>query len=372
MHLSKKTTYMKDNIYCVILAGGTGSRLWPLSQPSKPKQFIDLLGLGKTMLQQTYDRFRSIIKPENFIVVTLSDFRHYVQEQLPEVPADNILCEPFKRNTAASIAYANELVKQRDSDAVIVVTPSDHLITDGSLFLRSVSKAAEYACEHDQLMAIGIKATRPDTAFGYIQVGDVVDGSDDETAVHSVRTFTEKPNAEMAQTFFDCGDFCWNSGVFVWKLQTIENALRLFLPTTQNLFDILNTLPQSHWNEGVLRHIYEECESTSIDYAVMEKAQNISVSLSSAPWCDLGGWGAVYEQSAGEPLGNATLGGETVIKNSTGCLVHTEPGHVCVVDGLKDYMVVQRNGVTLICPRSNGAKAWTYISDINAEHTPTR
>lgn len=363
---------MSDTIYCTILAGGTGSRLWPLSQPNKPKQFIDLLGLGKTMLQLTYDRFRRIASPENFIVVTLEDYRSFVREQLPELPVENILCEPFKRNTAASIAFANEFAKQKDPEATMVVTPSDHLITDDELFLRSVRKAADYAGKHDQLMAIGIKATRPDTAFGYIQVGDIVDGTDDETAVHSVRTFTEKPNAEMAQIFYDCGDFCWNSGVFVWKLQTIEKALKLFLPTTQNLFDILNTLPVSHWSDGVLRHIYEECENTSIDYGVMEKAQNVAVSLSSAVWSDLGGWGAIYEQGARAPLGNATLGGESVLKNSEGCLIHTEPGHICVVDGLKDYMVIQRNDVTLICPRDNGIKAWTYVSEINAEHSPNK
>lgn len=357
---------MSDNLYCVILAGGTGSRLWPLSRPARPKQFLDILGVGRTMLQLTYERYLKICPPERFVVVTLDEYRPLVEEQLPSVPLANILCEPFKRNTAASIAFAGAFLKQVAKDAIMMVTPSDHLIMDNDVFVSSVLSAADFVQSDDRLMTIGIKAFRPETAYGYIQVGGRLAGSD-ENPVHAVKTFTEKPDADMANTFFECGDFCWNSGVFIWKRETIENALRRYAPTLQQAFDVLDTIPVSRWTDGALRSAYEQVETISVDYAVMEKARNVAVCLTRATWSDIGGWGAIYEQSAKDQAGNAVVNGNAYLKDTTGCLIHAERDKRVVVDGLKDYMVVVRDGVTLICPLSRGAQAWRYASELKAE-----
>lgn len=357
---------MPDNLYCVILAGGTGSRLWPLSRPERPKQFLDILGVGRTMLQLTYDRYRKICPPERFVVVTLEEYRPFVEEQLPDVPLANILCEPFKRNTAASIAFAGAFLKQVARDSTMVVTPADHLIIDNEVFVSSVLSAVDFAQSDDRLMTIGIKAFRPETAYGYIQVGGRLAGSD-ENPVHAVKTFTEKPDADMANTFFECGDFCWNSGVFIWRRETIEAAMRRYAPTLQQAFDVLDTMPVSRWTDGALRSAYEQVETISVDYAVMEKARNVVVCLTRATWSDIGGWGAIYEQSAKDQSGNAVVNGNAFLKDAEGCLIHADRKDRVVVDGLKDYMVVVRDGVTLVCPRSRGAQAWRYASELRAE-----
>ncbi len=352
--------------FCVILAGGTGTRLWPLSQESKPKQFIDLAGVGRTMLQLTYSRFLPLCGADHFVVVTLAGYRALVEEQLPDVPRENILCEPFKRNTAAAISLAAAFIKQKDPEAIMVVTPSDHLILNNDAFIATVHDAVEYAAENRDIVTIGIKASRPETAYGYIQVGgDALNAR--SGSVKAVKTFTEKPDAEMAQLFFDCGDFCWNSGVFVWRCDVIESAMRQFMPTVQTPFDALDALPASKWGDDVLRSVYDQCETISVDYAVLEKARNVVVCLSSALWSDIGGWGAIYEQSAKDSKGNAVVSGNALLKEASGCLVNVDAGSVCVIEGLRDYMVVQRAGVTLVCPRDSGASAWRYASEIKAE-----
>ena len=352
--------------FCVILAGGTGTRLWPLSQEYKPKQFLDLAGVGRTMLQLTYDRFRPIFTPDRFIVVTLAAYRHIVEEQLPDVPRDHILCEPFKRNTAAAISFAASLVKQVDPMSTMVVTPSDHLILNDEVFVATVNEAVEYAASNPDIVTIGIKASRPETAYGYIQVGDKAPDAKRDT-VRSVKTFTENPNAEMAQLFFDCGDFCWNSGVFVWRTEVIEHAMRKFMPSVLSPFDALDALPVSKWDDDVIRSVYEQCDTISVDYAVLEKAQNVVVCMTSALWSDLGGWGSIYDQNVKDSNGNAVVSGNALLKDTSGCLVHVDGGSVCVVEGLKDYMVIQRAGVTLVCPRARGESVWRYASEIKAE-----
>lgn len=355
---------MTSSVYCIILAGGTGSRLWPLSRPARPKQFLDLVGVGRSMLQLTYERFRAICPPERFIVVTLDDYVSFVREQLPDVPPGNILCEPFKRNTAAAIAYAGAFLKQTAPDAVMVVTPSDHLVLDNGVFVSSVAAAVDYVESNDVLMTIGIKAFRPETSYGYIQVGDII--IDGDNPIRQVKTFTEKPDAEMANTFFEVGDFYWNSGVFVWRRPTIEQSMRAHMPTVQMGFDVLDLMPSVRWAGGPLRDVYERIETISIDYAVMEKASNVAVCLTRAAWSDVGAWGSVYEQTGKDARGNAVVNGNAYMKDAEGCLVHADRSELVVVDGLKDYLVVERDGVTLICPRSHGASAWRYASEIKA------
>ncbi|MCQ7926392.1 mannose-1-phosphate guanylyltransferase, partial [Salmonella enterica] len=317
------------------------------------------------MLQLTYDRFLPICQPDHFIVVTVADYRNLVAEQLPEVPWGNILCEPFKRNTAAAISFAAQYIGSIEPDATMVVTPSDHLILNPEAFVATVDSAVAYAQGNHDIVTIGVKASRPETAYGYIQVGDSVDDASPE--VHKVKTFTEKPNADMAQVFFDCGDFCWNSGVFVWRRDVIVKAMREHMPAVQSAFDMLPLNSHGDWTDDAIRAVYEQCETISVDYAVLEKARNVVVCLTSALWSDIGGWGALYEQRQKDQEGNAVVGGEALLKGSSGCLVRVDDGCVCVVDGLKDYMVVQSEGVVLVCPRERGAAVWHYLSEIKAD-----
>lgn len=363
----QKRESMEANIYCVIMAGGKGNRLWPLSQTMIPKQFLDLVGVGKTILQMTYERFRTICSPEHFVVVTNESYLSLVKAQLPELPEKNILCEPFRRNTSACIAYANAFIKQQDKDAITIVTPSDHLILNESLFVESVKTAASYAEKNQSLVTIGVKAYKPETAFGYIQIGDSI--GKEYPMLNKVKTFTEKPNAEMAQVFYECGDFCWNTGVFVWSVAAIEREMTKYLPNVQSQFDILDALPVSHWTREAVERAYEECENISIDYGVMEKARNVYVQQTDAAWSDLGSWDALYEQGRKDKKGNAVLSGKAIIQKSEECLVHVDANRFCILEGLKDYMVVERGDVLIICPKSSGNSSWKYAADIKLKLT---
>ena len=355
-----------SNIYCVIMAGGRGSRLWPVSRSAKPKQFLDLINVGRTMLQLTYDRFCALCPPDHIIVVTNDDYLSYVIDQLPELPRKNILCEPIRRNTGPCIAFATSYIKQLCPDAVMVVTPADHYIINEDLFNNSVRAALSYAERSDDLVTIGVTASRPETAFGYIQVGEPIKGK--EKNLFSVKTFTEKPNAEMAKVFYDCGEFCWNSGVFCWSVRTISEAIRMHMHNVKRLFEALDNLPISHWTHDILARIYEDCEQISIDYGVMEKAQNVAVELTEAAWTDLGAWDAIYESSEKDKHNNIVIGNKSVIKNSKGCLVHVSHNKTFIIDGLKDYMIVERGNVTLICPRANARNTWNYSADTTDHH----
>ncbi len=344
------------------MAGGTGTRLWPISQSSLPKQFIDLAGVGRTMLQLTFARFRKLCTADHIVVVTLNDYREIVEKQLPELPSENILCEPFKRNTSACIAYAEAWVKQHGADNITVVSPSDHLIIDDNVFIDSMHQAVEYVQDKNTLLAVGVKAFRPDTSFGYIQVGEQI-----SEGINAVRTFTEKPNQEMAETFYECGDFCWNSGVFVWRGDAIGEAMHRYLPELAAQFDTLDNMPLSHWTEAAIRRIYEEVQSISVDYGIMEKARNVVVTLTDAVWSDLGSYDALYEQGTKDGNSNCIIGGTTLLKSSSGCLVHTDTDSTCIVEGLTDYIVAQRGKTIIICPRSNSRMTWQYKSELKAE-----
>ena len=356
---------MLDNLYCIIMAGGLGNRLWPLSQQSTPKQFLDLIGIGQTMLQLTFNRFRSICEPDHFVVVTNEHYRDMVREQLPELPESNILLEPFRRNTAACIAYASTFIKQRCPEAITVVTPSDHFIVNEALFVESIKRCAVFAQEQDALITIGIRVHKPETAFGYIQVGDPV--FPDQASLCNVKTFTEKPNAEMAQIFYECGDFCWNSGVFVWSLKAIDSALEKFMPNIKNQFAALDSMPVSHWNRESIVRVYEECENVSIDYGVMEKARNVYVELTDAMWSDLGSWESIFELGRKDSHNNAVMVGKAILHKSKNCLIHVPSSRFCIIEGLSNFMVVERNGVILICPRDSGNATWKYAAEMKAE-----
>lgn len=354
-----------SQLYCTIMAGGQGTRLWPLSRQAAPKQFLDLMGLGRTMLQMTYDRFRTLCTNDHIIVVTNEIYRDLVHQQLPDIPESNIITEPFRRNTAPCIALATGFIKQKDPNATIIVTPSDHLIMSENLFVESVKIAANFAMNNeDALITIGVRANRPETAFGYIQVGNTVGG--EYKMLNQVKTFTEKPNAEMAKVFYECGEFCWNTGVFVWTVKSIESALSKYLPNIQAQFDVLDSIPTSHWTEETIRTVYNECENISIDYGVMEKARNVYVQQTEALWADLGSWHAVYEQANLDDKHNAILSGNAIMDNAEGCVVHIPAGKTCIVDGLNDYMIVERDGVLLICPKEKGQDTLNYKAEMKA------
>ncbi|MBP5418636.1 MAG: mannose-1-phosphate guanylyltransferase [Bacteroidales bacterium] len=352
--------------YCVIMAGGRGSRLWPVSRSAKPKQFLDLISVGRTMLQLTYDRMLSICDPSHIIVVTNDDYISFAIDQLPDLPRQNILCEPSRRNTGPCIAFATAYIKQLCPDAVMVVTPADHYITDDDVFTNSIKSALDHAAKSDDLVTIGITASRPETAFGYIQVGDPIYSKKQQ--LFHVKTFTEKPNEEMAKVFYDCGEFCWNSGVFCWNINTIQDAISKHMPSIKQQFEELDNIPISHWTADVINRIYENCEQISIDYGVMEKAQNVAVQLTRATWSDLGAWDAIYESGKKDNDDNVVMGDKAVLKNSEGCLVHVSPNKTFIIDGLKDFMILERGNVVLICPRNNSRNTWNYSADFAIKH----
>lgn len=354
---------MKNDLYVVIMAGGQGSRLWPLSQTKTPKQFLDLVGIGQTMLQMTYSRFEGVCPPENFVVVTNVDYEDLVREQLPKVPRENILCEPFRKNTTACIVYANTFIKQRNKNALIMVTPCDHFIVNETSFVESVREGVKYVSDTDDvLLTVGVNAHRPETLFGYIQLGSKVEG--DYENVYSVKTFTEKPNEEMAQLFYESGDFCWNTGVFVWKLSSIERALDMYMKGVTELFTEMYEMPRSMWSPNIVKAVYNSCPNMSIDYAVMENARNVYVVQTDAIWSDMGSWDAVYDQNRRDAEDNAILDGKVIVKETKGCLIRVPKKKMCIIEGLEDYMVVESDDVLLICPRSGGGASWKYVAEM--------
>lgn len=363
MQLKKEKGYMKEDLYVVIMAGGQGSRLWPLSQTRTPKQFLDLVGVGKTMLQMTYSRFAAICPPERFVVVTNSDYEDLVRTQLPEVPRENVLCEPFRKNTTTCIVYANTFIKQRCPNAVVVVTPCDHFIMNEASFMNSISEGVNFVeASDDVLLTVGVNAHRPETLFGYIQLGVQVEG--EYSDVFSVKTFTEKPNEEMAQLFYESGDFCWNTGVFVWRMSSIERALDLYMKGVTEAFTEIYEMPRSMWSPNIVKSVYNNCPNMSIDYAVMEKARNVYVVQTDAIWSDMGSWDAVYDQNRRDEAENAILDGRVILKETKGCLVRVPDKKMCIIEGLEDYMVVESEDVLLICPRSGGGASWKYVAEM--------
>ena len=351
---------MKKNHYCVIMAGGVGSRFWPLSRHARPKQFLDIPGIGKSFIRHTYERFARIIPPENFLVVTHQIYVPLVLEQLPELSENQILGEPIARNTAPCIAYAAYRLRAQDPGATMIVTPSDHLILNEEEFICAIGESIEYAEAHPVLMTIGIRPTRPDTGYGYIQAGEC---RSESCTIMQVKTFTEKPNLEMAQVFLDSGDFYWNSGIFVWKTETILNALQNFLPETEQLFESI----RGHYNtpneSSEIEKVYSQCRGISIDFGVMEKAENVCMRSSDFGWSDIGAWSSLYQHFDKDAEGNVTSG-QVVAYDTRNCMIVASGERLAVVEGLKDYIVVMHDDVLMICPKTNEQNIKKYIDDL--------
>jgi mannose-1-phosphate guanylyltransferase len=334
------------------MAGGIGSRFWPLSRNAKPKQFLDILGVGRTFIQQTFDRLTKIIPPENIVVVTSCSYKDLVMEQLPLVPEDNILLEPLRRNTAPCIAYATHKLLAKMSDATVVVAPSDHLILNEPEFIRVIKQAMREAESGKNLVTIGIKPSRPETGYGYIQVSESAETAKSK-ALCRVKTFTEKPTIEMAKLFVDSGEFFWNSGIFIWTLQTIRTALKTHLPEISKLFEAGSDAYYTAGEEQLILNTYNECKAVSIDYGVMEKAENVYVICADFGWSDLGTWTSLYLQLEKDSDDNVLQSGNVVLDNVKNCLVHTPAEKLVVLQELDSYLVVDTNDVLMVCKRGN-------------------
>ncbi len=336
------------------MAGGVGSRFWPVSRNSKPKQFLDFFGTGISFLQQTYNRFAKIIPGENILVVTSEQYGDLVREQLPQMLPENILLEPHRRNTAPCIAYATYKLRKKNPDATVVVAPSDHLIINEDIFLGTIEAALEHAAEHDELLTLGIKPTRPETGYGYIQVNTADAKEVGGTKVYSVKTFTEKPDAELAKVFLSSGEFLWNSGIFVWNAKTIIQELEKYLPDIANQFKDIVPFYYTVEEEAYIKSIYESCNGVSIDYGVMEKTSCSWVFETSFGWSDVGTWDSLYHLGEKDENNNLLSVGDSMIDKVEGSIVvSSEEDKLVVVKGLKDYMVINTDDVLLICPRDS-------------------
>jgi mannose-1-phosphate guanylyltransferase len=356
--------FVMRNKYCIIMAGGVGSRFWPLSRTAKPKQFLDILGTGKTFLRATFERFLPVIPIENFLVVTNAVYKDIVLEQLPELGEHQVLGEPIGRNTAPCIAYAAFRLNATDPDAEMVVTPADHLVLNESKFVSVINNALDFISDNNALMTIGIRPNHPNTGYGYIQVDNVGDCMD---KICKVKTFTEKPDIEMARAFVESGEFFWNSGIFIWKVNTILSAIRDSLPDMYQRFNAILPYYNTSQEAEHIRRVYSESGGISIDVGVMEKAHNVYVLCSDFGWSDVGTWGSLYQYSAKDEAGNATTM-DSAMYNSHGCIVKAPVGKHIVVDSLDDYIVVDSGNVLMICPKENEQNIKKYIEDAKFEN----
>ncbi len=344
------------------MGGGIGSRFWPLSREQRPKQFLDIFGTGRSLLRMTFDRFARFIPIENIIVVTGEIYRDQVLEQLPELQPSQVLLEPLRRNTAPCIAYACHHIEARNPNANIIVSPSDHLILDEEAFIKSIQRSLEYVANHSNLVTLGVRPSRPDTGYGYIQVHPEDNSAADE--FHRVKTFTEKPNLEMAKVFVASGDFLWNSGMFAWNVQTIMSAFEEHLP---DMYDVLTSETGDYGTDreqAFIQERFPRCQSISIDYGVMEKADNVSVLPVDFGWADLGTWGSVYDLKEKDEHDNVTLGTSAYYHDARGNIVAMEdPESLVVLEGIEDCIVAQSGKALLICKRDHEFR----LKEITAE-----
>lgn len=352
---------MNKNHYVAIIAGGIGSRFWPKSRVGYPKQFLDILNTGKTLIQQTFERFERFVPKENIFVVTSAEYTEIVKQQLPEMPAENIVSEPSRKNTAPCIAYISFKVANMNPDATLIIAPADHLILDSDGFEETCHKAIDFVAKNEALLTLGIKPTYPNTGYGYIQYETE---SAVEDNIFKVRTFTEKPNLELAKTFIISGDFLWNAGIFIWKAETIIKRFEMHEPELHDIFasekDKMNTPAEKE----AIERMYPLCSSISIDYAVMEKADNVYVIPSSFGWSDLGTWASAYDNLEKDYLGNAIAGEKIMIIDSSQCMISASHNKLLVLQGLNDFIVVDTEDVLLVCKKDKEQEIKEYVAEV--------
>lgn len=348
---------MNKNIHVVIMAGGTGTRFWPYSRNNKPKQFLDVLGTGRSLLQMTFDRFKDEIRHENIWIVSNIIYENLLTEQLPELPKQNLLLEPSKRNTAPCIAYAAYKIRQRDPDGIMVILPSDHVIFKEKDFLSIIEKAVAGA-DNERLITIGIEPNRPETGYGYIQYHD-----ETEDTLKKVKTFTEKPELDLATKFIESGDFVWNAGIFVWSVTAIITALEKYASELAETFQEGREIYFTNGESAFIQKAYQVSKSNSIDYAVMEKAEKVYVVLGDFGWSDLGSWNALHEIQKKDQAGNV-IEGNIMVYDSSDNYIISKTGRLVITQDLSDYLVADFEDVLLICKKEDSGIFRNFVSDV--------
>lgn len=357
---------MNKDFYCVIMAGGIGSRFWPASRTDTPKQFIDILGTGKSFLQTTVDRFKRIIPIENIFIVTGRKYKVMTMEQLPEIKESQILVEPFGKNTAPCIAFANAEIKNINPDATIVVAPSDHLILQENIFREEILKGLAFASTHETLLTIGIQPNRPNTGYGYIQIDK--NGKSQNDNLYKVKTFTEKPSVEIAKQFVKSGEFYWNSGLFIWNLKSIEKEFITHLPDVYNLFEKNRNELLTENRDDIILNIFEKVKSISIDYGIMEKVKNVHVLCADFGWSDLGTWYSLYEIDKKDKNKNSIRAKNTMLYDAKENMIFSKnKKKMYILKDLTDYIVVDSDDVLLIVSKENEQAIKQIVSDMKLE-----
>ncbi len=352
---------MKSNNYCVIMAGGIGSRFWPLSKSHEPKQFLDIMGTGKSFIRATFERFLSTIPVENFLIVTSAAYYDLVLEHIPELKPSQILLEPLRRNTAPCIAYAASRIASQCPEANMVVSPADHLVVNTQEFSRIVEKGLDFVSGNNNLLTIGINPTRPETGYGYIQHHR----DDENKEINTVKTFTEKPNKELAEAFLSSGDFLWNSGIFIWSVSAIMNAFEKHLPQIARNFHKGEKLYGTESEQEFINELYPECENISIDYGIMEKSDEVYVAHGDFGWSDIGTWSSLYQNAQNKDAQNNVIQGGSILSyNTSGTIISVPDGKVAVVEGLEDFLIVDRDNILLITRLDNEQNIRNYVDDV--------
>jgi mannose-1-phosphate guanylyltransferase len=351
---------MNQHHYVAIMAGGIGSRFWPQSRTSYPKQFLDILNTGKSLIRWTYERYAAFIPTENIYIVTSDEYVSIVQEQLPELNPENILAEPSRKNTAPCVAYISYKLLQKDPEASLIVAPSDHMILDNENFRTITLQALDFVSNIKSLVTLGIKPTHPNTGYGYIQHEpmQVADG------IYKVKTFTEKPNLELAKTFLASGDFLWNAGIFVWQVKNVMKAFEQYQPEMYELFDAEKANFNTPTEKEAINRIYPLCTNVSIDFAIMEKADNVYVIPSSFGWSDLGTWNSAYDNLEKDYLGNAVASENVIIIDATKCMVSSPKEKLLLLQGLDDFIVVDTPDVLMICKKEKEQAIKEYVAEV--------
>ncbi len=351
---------INNNHYVAIMAGGIGSRFWPMSRTAYPKQFLDILNMGRTLIQGTYDRFKKFIPEENIYIVTSEEYVEIVKEQLPELALSNIIAEPSRKNTAPCIAYISYNLQQINDKGALICAPADHLILDETAFKKVCLEALSFVTAHKALVTLGIKPSHPNTGYGYIQF-EQQPATDN---VYKVKTFTEKPNLDLAKTFVSSGEFLWNAGIFAWQIKNIISAFEKHLPEMAEVFEAGKSSFNTPTEKEAIDKIYPQCTNISIDYGIMEKAENVYIIPSSFGWSDLGTWNSAHDNMEKDYLGNAVAGNEVMVFDATHNMVHVPNNKLVLLQGMNDYIIVDTDDVLLICKRDKEQEIKQYVAEV--------
>ncbi len=351
---------MNKHHYVAILAGGIGSRFWPKSRAAFPKQFLDILQTGKTLIQQTFERYARFIPVDNIYVITSKEYTSLVKKQLPDMNENNILAEPSRKNTAPCVAFISYKLLEKDPESQIIIAPSDHIVLEPEAFQKAALKGLQFAKHMKALVTLGIKPTYPNTGYGYIQ-HETMPVADH---IYQVKTFTEKPNLELAKTFLASGDFLWNAGVFMWSSKDLVKAFEIYEPEMRELFIAEKNNFNTREENNALERIYPQCTNISIDYAIMEKANNVYVIPSSFGWSDLGTWNSAYDNLEKDYLGNAVAGGNVMIIDATKCMVSAPDKKLLLLQGMDDFIIIDTEDILLICKKEKEQQIKEYVAEV--------